>query len=251
MFVPDFNKSIPGYTGHRQTALDEAEDVQQHKEPRKQIPGKYWKLQSLKPIIGYGGYVPGVKSENVYGQTYGKTSYASSAKSFVRGMEEPAHLKYNTSMKMEFVDHAQRSHLIETTAQIVGVERGDSVYQKVSYNLIISHHFFLLFSQSQLLKCMLSTDQRFQETSRTRWWTLQRLKPSTRLCSKPVAMLPNSRMTAKPAMPSSALTRRGLIRLCSNSVSQSQATAEWIEECKLIMSLVWLMPRPEEWQRRV
>ena len=50
-------------------------------------------------------------------------------------MEEPSHLKYNTSMKMEFVDHAQRSHLVETTAQIVGVERGDSVYQKVSYNM--------------------------------------------------------------------------------------------------------------------
>lgn len=157
MFVPDFNKSIPGYTGHRQTALDEAEDVQQHKDPRKQIPGKYTKIWSLKPFTGYGGYVPGVKSENVYGQTYGKTSYASSAKSFVRGMEEPAHLKYNTSMKMEFVDHAQRSHLIETTAQIVGVERGDSVYQKVSYNLIISHHLFCClanpsFSSSCILR---------------------------------------------------------------------------------------------------
>jgi len=42
MFVPDFNKSIPGYTGHRQTQLDESEDHQQPKEPRKQIPGKYY-----------------------------------------------------------------------------------------------------------------------------------------------------------------------------------------------------------------
>ena len=41
MFVPDFNKSIPGYTGHRQTQLDESEDQQQSKEPRKQIPGKF------------------------------------------------------------------------------------------------------------------------------------------------------------------------------------------------------------------
>ena len=40
MFVPDFAKSIPGYTGHRQTALDAEEDVQQNKEPRKHIPGK-------------------------------------------------------------------------------------------------------------------------------------------------------------------------------------------------------------------
>ena len=44
--------------------------------------------------IGYGGYVPGVKSENVFGQTYGKTSYASSASAFHRGINEPADLKY-------------------------------------------------------------------------------------------------------------------------------------------------------------
>ena len=29
--------------------------------------------------IGYGGYLTGVKSENVYGQTYGKISYQSTA----------------------------------------------------------------------------------------------------------------------------------------------------------------------------
>lgn len=53
----------------------------------------------------------------------------------MRGMEEPPHLKYNTSMKQEFVDHAQRADQVETTAQIVGVERGDSCYQKVSYTI--------------------------------------------------------------------------------------------------------------------
>ena len=57
-------------------------------------------------LIGYGGYLPGVKSENVYGQTYGKTSFASSAQTFNKGMDEPKHLKYNTSMKVEFVNHS-------------------------------------------------------------------------------------------------------------------------------------------------
>jgi len=65
MFVPDFNKSIPGYTGHRQSTLDENEDVQQHKDPRKQIPGM--SIFVINIVLGYGGYVPGVKSENVYG----------------------------------------------------------------------------------------------------------------------------------------------------------------------------------------
>ena len=123
MFVPNFKNSIPGYTGHRaQTDDIGQQDHQQPSEPRKQIPG-------------YGGYIPGIKSENVYGETYGKTSFASSAKTFVRGMEEPAHLKYDTTMKKEFVDHATRTHKIETTAQLVGVVRGEDMYKKVSIQI--------------------------------------------------------------------------------------------------------------------
>jgi len=40
MFVPDFEKSIPGYTGHRPEKYEPSEDLQQCKEPRKHIPGK-------------------------------------------------------------------------------------------------------------------------------------------------------------------------------------------------------------------
>ena len=121
MFVPNFKDSIPGYTGHR-AAADEIGDVdqQQSKDPRKQIPG-------------YGGYIPGIKSENVYGETYGKTSYASSAKTFVRGMEEPPHLKYDTTKKKEFIDHATRIGQIQTTAELVGVQRGEDFYKAVSH----------------------------------------------------------------------------------------------------------------------
>ena len=47
---------IPGYTGHRPSPLDRDES---HKGsgPRKQIPG----ILPLK-LVGYGGYVPAVKS---------------------------------------------------------------------------------------------------------------------------------------------------------------------------------------------
>lgn len=65
-------------------------------------------------VIGYAGYVPGVKSENLYGQTYGKTSYASSANTFHRGIDQPSHIKYNTQMKSEFIKHNAKEH--ETTA---------------------------------------------------------------------------------------------------------------------------------------
>ena len=64
MFDPKQGQ-IPGYTGHLRSS--EVNDYTgEPKVARKQIPG-------------YQGYVPGIKSENVFGQTYGKTSYASSA----------------------------------------------------------------------------------------------------------------------------------------------------------------------------
>lgn len=113
MFEPKQGQ-IPGYTGH-QRVIEEADQRYGHKEPQKQIPG-------------YAGYIPGIDSENVFGQTYGKTSYASSANSFHRGIDEPSNLKYNTIMKKEFIDHAYQQH--ETTAQIVGVHREEDSYQK-------------------------------------------------------------------------------------------------------------------------
>ena len=81
-------------------------------------------------LIGYAGYIPGVKSEVQFGQTYGMTSLASKANAFHKGRDEPANLKYTTMMKKEFIDHATVTH--ETVAEIVGVERGEPRYMKVS-----------------------------------------------------------------------------------------------------------------------
>ena len=82
--------------------------------------------------IGYGGYITGIKSENVYGETYGKTTFASSAKTFNRGRDQPSHIKYNTTMKQEFLDNAIRAQQAESVATIVGVNRGEDMYKKVS-----------------------------------------------------------------------------------------------------------------------
>ena len=82
--------------------------------------------------IGYGGYITGIKSENVYGETYGKTTFASSAKTFNRGRDQPSHIKYNTTMKGEFLDNAVRAQQAESVATIVGVNRGEDMYKKVS-----------------------------------------------------------------------------------------------------------------------
>jgi hypothetical protein len=80
-------------------------------------------------FTGYGGYLAGVKSENVYGQTYGKISFQSTAGGIDRGIDQPAHIKYNSTFKAEFVKPAERK--FETTAQLVGVQRAEDTYKKV------------------------------------------------------------------------------------------------------------------------
>jgi len=50
--------------------------------------------------------VTGVKSENVFGQTYGKTSLLSTAGQIQRGVDLPIDKKYTTTFKHEYVNHA-------------------------------------------------------------------------------------------------------------------------------------------------
>jgi len=88
---------------------------------------------SINSCLGYGGYVPSIKSENVFGQTYGKTSYAANSGQIVRGLDQPAHLRFNSSMKSEFVNLSERWDQVETTAQLVGVDKGDTCFKKVSF----------------------------------------------------------------------------------------------------------------------
>ena len=62
---------IPGYTGFRPTEETFTEPNIQ-KDGTTRIPGIT--VFHLIYLIGYSGYVPGVKSENVFGESYGKTS---------------------------------------------------------------------------------------------------------------------------------------------------------------------------------
>ena len=97
--------------------------------------------------LGYAGYIPGIASENVYGETYGKTSYASSASSFHRGIDQPSHLKYNTSMKGQFTDHAHTK--ADTVATTVGVARGPETYKKVrKWTVTFCFTYFVTASRS-------------------------------------------------------------------------------------------------------
>ena len=120
MFVPDYKNAIPGYTGHKPEASAQGQDAQQKQEPRKHIPG-------------YAGYIPGVKSENVYAETYGKTSFASSSGNIKRGIDQPSGVKFCSSATNAFINHADVAGTHETVAQLVGVKRGEDMYKKVSF----------------------------------------------------------------------------------------------------------------------
>lgn len=71
----------------------------------------------------------GVKSENVFGQTYGKTSLASTSGNIQRGVDLPTQKRYTTTFKHEYLDHAKENH--ETIAQTVGVHRDECTYNRV------------------------------------------------------------------------------------------------------------------------
>jgi hypothetical protein len=93
------------------------------------LNSNFW-VSSDHNHVGYAGYIKGVKSENVYGQTYGKTTYASAASDFHVGRDEPANLKYTTTMKSQFINHSTVQH--PTIAQTVGVERDEPRFVRVS-----------------------------------------------------------------------------------------------------------------------
>lgn len=55
-------------------------------------------------IPGYVGYIPGVKSENLYAKTYGKITENCSKQNFPRGIELPPEIKYKSTTKETYVD---------------------------------------------------------------------------------------------------------------------------------------------------
>lgn len=78
--------------------------------------------------LGYGGYIPAVSSENLFGKTYGHITYKSGSKNYPKGIDHPAEKKYRSQLMAEYkapVDVIRR-----TAAQCVGVLKLDDQYKK-------------------------------------------------------------------------------------------------------------------------
>jgi len=106
------NPVIPGYTGFLPKTFG-AEDNSQRDRPHSEVPG-------------YAGFIPAVKSENLFGKTYGKLTYISSSGDHEKGSEVPNQLRYTSLLQNSFVN--QRHVTARTVAEIVGVVPKKTIY---------------------------------------------------------------------------------------------------------------------------
>ena len=77
---------------------------------------------------GYAGYVPAIKSENIFGKTYGKCTHASATGDHDKGLDIPAEQKFRSVHGQEFKNQAQVTY--ETAAKVVGVNKQADMYQR-------------------------------------------------------------------------------------------------------------------------
>jgi hypothetical protein len=108
-----YSSYMPGYTGHMPTIQ------------REEIINK---IQHNKHIPGYAGYVQSIKSENKFGESYGKLSTKSLGKAIPKGSEVPPYERYTSTMRESFIN--QRNVKILSTAELLGVSNRKTTYQK-------------------------------------------------------------------------------------------------------------------------
>jgi len=91
---------------------------------------KYRPLPSTSQVlhsIGYGGFVPHIKAENMFSESFGKTTGKSLQGNLHIGQDVPPNIKYTSLTKQEFVDHQFTN--APTVAATVGVDKGKPSYK--------------------------------------------------------------------------------------------------------------------------
>jgi hypothetical protein len=81
--------NIPGYTGFKPAQVEEnTAGIEK--------PGHY--------IPGYAGFVKGIKSENLYGHTYGQITQQSTEHTYHKGHDLPPEKRFHTSVQDKYTD---------------------------------------------------------------------------------------------------------------------------------------------------
>jgi hypothetical protein len=84
---------LPGYTGYRPQYVNDG-----FSSP---VPSSNSNCH-INRIPGYCGYIPGVKAENVFGESYGKTSGYSGRGEIVRGFDQDPIEKFRSVAQQSF-----------------------------------------------------------------------------------------------------------------------------------------------------
>lgn len=98
-------KHLPGYTGHIPSGLDNEDGIGRN--------------ANQSHIPGYQGYIPSVKSENLYGETYGKTTHKSLVGEFPKGLDVEPKDKYKSVHREQFINLSTVKE--KTATEILGV----------------------------------------------------------------------------------------------------------------------------------
>ncbi|MCQ2817583.1 MAG: FAM166 family protein [archaeon] len=102
---------MAGYTGHIPN-IDREEIVN--------------RIVHTKHIPGYGGFIPSIKSENKFGESYGKETSKSIKGEIPKGADVPPYSRYTSTARESYVN--QRSVKTQSTAELLGI--GD---RKINY----------------------------------------------------------------------------------------------------------------------
>ena len=87
---------MPGYTGYKPQFQNDGHEEEGNRDNRFFIPG-------------YCGYVPSIKSENAFGESYGKTTSQSVAGTIKPGFELEASEKYRSMNQTKFTNQSEQT----------------------------------------------------------------------------------------------------------------------------------------------
>lgn len=104
---------MPGYTGHI---------------PKIQRPEVINKIHHTSHILGYSGFIPSVKAENKFGESFGKTSMYSLNNSIPKGRDVPPYERYTSTSRETYKN--QRNVKLLSTAELLGVTTRKETYKK-------------------------------------------------------------------------------------------------------------------------
>lgn len=87
-----------------------------------------YKIVHKKFIPGYTGHVSAIKSENKFGESYGKETKLSLSGEIPKGTDVPQYIRYISMNRANYID--QRRIPPESTAQLLGIKDPNISYKK-------------------------------------------------------------------------------------------------------------------------